>query len=256
MTFDLTKIKGMFFDIYATLIDWEAGIYPFLFRHLANQLPDSNPLRENNDKTRQTLIHMYAANEPIVEHENPKLPYPQILEQVYARIATELGVQVKRDDQIAFGRSVGDWPAFPDTIAAMEILAKHYKLAVLSNVDDASFARTSSGPLKGVHWDGIYTAEQVGSYKPNPNNYNFVVEKFQEKFDIPKDGLVLVAQSLDMDHLACKALGFKPGIWIARGASHMGGGNRKELEAQGLIDLGAAYNNLGELAEAVESAFS
>jgi 2-haloalkanoic acid dehalogenase type II len=255
MTLDLTQVKGMFFDIYATLIDWESGIYPFLFQHLAHQLPESNPLHGDNAKTRKTLLHMYAANEPTVEHENPKLPYPQILEQVYARIAAELGVQVKHDDQVAFGRTIGDWPAFPDTVAAMQTLAKHYKLAVLSNVDDASFARTCAGPLKGVHWDGIYTAEQIGSYKPNPNNYQHVVDKFQEKFGIPKDGLVMVAQSLDMDHAACKALGFKPGVWIARGDAAMGG-NKEEQEARGLIELGATYETLGELAEAVEKAFS
>jgi hypothetical protein len=34
------------------------------------------------------------------------------------------------------------------------------------------------------------------------------------------------------------------------------GGKRQELEQQGLIELGAEYATLGEMAEAVEKAFS
>jgi 2-haloalkanoic acid dehalogenase type II len=254
MAFAPTQVKGLFFDIYATLIDWEAGIYPFLLR-LAQHLPPSHLLRADTAETRKTLLYMYAATERAVEHDNPTLAYPNILEKVYARIAVELGVPVENDAQIAFGRSIGEWPAFPDTVAAMQMLAKYYKLVVLSNVDDASFARTCAGPLKGVHWDAIYTAEQIGSYKPNPANYNYVATKFQELFGIPKEHTTLVAQSLDIDHVACKALGFRPGVWIARGASHMGG-NRQELEVKGLLELGATYTTLGEFAEAVENAFS
>ena len=212
MAFDLKQFKGLFFDIYATLVDWEAGIYPQLLR-LSQALPQDDARRVDTPGTRTALLRAYAVNERAVEHENPALPYPQILEAVYARIAAQLGVQsFDRTDQVAFGRSIGDWPAFPDTVAAMQTLAKHYKLFVLSNVDDASFAQTCSGPLNGVHWDGIYTAEQIGSYKPNPNNYNFVVKRLDEDFGISKDQILLVAQSLDIDHVSTKALGFKPAV--------------------------------------------
>jgi 2-haloalkanoic acid dehalogenase type II len=254
MAFEPTKVKGLFFDIYATLIDWETGIYTSLLR-LAHRLPESDPLHADTTETRRTLLRMYAANEKIVEHDNPQLAYPKILEEVYARIAAKLDVPFEQTEQIAFGESIGDWPAFPDTVAAMQTLAKHYKLIVLSNVDDASFARTCAGPLNGVHWDAIYTAEQIGSYKPNVNNYNYVVTHLRDDFGIPKDQLIQVAQNLDLDHATCTALGFKPGVWIARGAAKMGG-NREELEAQGLLKLGATYATLGEMAEAVEKAFS
>jgi FMN phosphatase YigB (HAD superfamily) len=41
----------------------------------------------------------------------------------------------KSPEDVAFGQSIKDWPVFPDTIAALEKLSKHYKLVVLSNVD-------------------------------------------------------------------------------------------------------------------------
>jgi 2-haloalkanoic acid dehalogenase type II len=254
MGFNPTEFKGLFFDIYATLIDWEAGIYPQLL-HLSQKLPSGDARRDDNAENRKKLLRAYASNEKAVEHEHPRWPYPQILEEVYSRIASDLGVPIDSEDKVAFGRSIGDWPAFPDTVKAMQVLAKHYKLFVLSNVDNASFDRTRTGPLKGVHWDGIYTAEQIGSYKPNPNNYNHVVTRLDEDFGIEKDKILLVAQSLDIDHVSAKALGFKPAVWIARNRSFMGG-NREELESKGLIELGAEFSTLGEMAEAVEKAFS
>jgi 2-haloalkanoic acid dehalogenase type II len=245
MTFEPKQIKGLFFDIYATLISWEDGLYAHLLR--LTEEPDSP---ENRSK----YLRLNAAMEKAVEHEHPSWKYPRILEEMYARIAKELGLPFDREEQISFARQVGDWPAFPDTVAAMEILAKHYKLFVLSNVDEESFGRTCAGPLKGVHWDGIYTAEQIGSYKPDPRNYEYVVDRFQE-IGISKDEVVLVAQSLDVDHVSSKALGFKPGVWIAREASIMGG-DRGKLEEQGLLELGAIYPTLGEFAAAVEKAFA
>lgn len=258
-SFDLRSFKAIFFDIYATLIDWESGIYPSLLR-LSQNLPSGDPRREDTPSTRQTLLRMYAATEKVVEHENPKLAYPQILEKVYDRIASDLGVdadKVDESDRVAFGRSIGSWPAFPDTVAAMQVLAKHYKLFVLSNVDDESFARTCAGPLNGVHWDGIYTAQQIGSYKPDDRNYLFVVDRLREDFGINKDETLMVAQNLDLDHASAKRLGFRPAVWIARYAGEAAmGGDREELERQGVIELGAVYGSLGEMARAVEEVFS
>lgn len=253
MSLDLTQAKALFFDIYATLIDWEAGIYPQLLR-LSQQAESPANRLEDTPETRTRLLRSFAANDKVVDHENPTLPYSQILQKVYARIAAELGAKFSQEDQVAFGQSIGDWPAFPDTVKAMQVLGKYYKLFVLSNVDNASFERTRTGPLKGVHWDGIYTAEMIGSYKPNPNNYNYVVKRLETDFSIKKDEMLLVAQSLDIDHISAKALGFRPGIWIARNGSAMGG-IREELEKEGLLELGAVYTTLGEMAEAVERAF-
>ena len=244
MALDLKKTKGLFFDIYATLINWEAGIYPSLLR-LAKS--------EDTPATKEKLLEDYHEYQAEIWAAEPTLKYPKVLEQVYARIANNLGVSFTQEEQVAFGYSIGEWPAFPDTVEAMKVLSKHYKLFVLSNVDNASFKRTCTGPLQGVPWDGIYTAEQIGSYKPDPRNYEFVVTRAAEDFGIKKDELVMVAQSLDIDHLMSKKLGFPPGVWISRKGSAMGG-QREEMEQQGLLDIGATYDTLGEFAEAVEKA--
>jgi 2-haloalkanoic acid dehalogenase type II len=245
MATGLKETKGLFFDVYATLIDWEAGILPQLLQ-LAST-PETPELQKQ-------LFHAYHEYQKEIWVSDPTLKYPLVLERVYARVARDLGVTLSQDAQQAFGRSIGEWPAFPDTVKALERLAKHYKLFVLSNVDNESFERTRRGPLQNAHWDGIYTAETIGSYKPDPRNYEYVVEQ-AAKFGIKKSELLIVAQSLEFDHVMTKKLNFKPGIWIARGGSTMGG-HREELERDGLIDIAGAYDKLSDFADAVESAFS
>lgn len=246
MALDLAEIKGLFFDIYATLIDWEAGILPQLLR-LVESLPDA--------PSRDKLLHAFETHSDVVEHETPTMTYNKVLEETYVRMAADFGVACKQEDKVAFGNSIGDWPAFPDTVEAMKILAKHYKLYVLSNVDNASFERTRTGPLKSGHWDGIYTAEMIGSYKPNPNNYLYVAQRMKDDFGMKDSEILPVAQSLDIDHVTTKTLGFRPGVYITRSGSSMGG-NKEQMEKDGIIKLGATYATLGELAEAVEKAFA
>ena len=54
-------------------------------------------------------------------------------------------ITLRADAAEAFGQSIGDWPAFPDSAAALSRLkALGLKIVVLSNVDNDSFARRVS----------------------------------------------------------------------------------------------------------------
>jgi len=68
----------------------------------------------------------------------------------------------------AFAASLADWPIFPDTIPALVKLSSPelgLKLAVLSNVDRASFAYTRAALERGFAFAAAFTAEEIGSYK-------------------------------------------------------------------------------------------
>ena len=72
------------------------------------------------------------------------------------------------DAAAAFAVSLADWPIFPDTIPALVKLSSPelgLKLAVLSNVDRASFAYTRAALERGFAFAGAFTAEEIGSYK-------------------------------------------------------------------------------------------
>ena len=117
----------------------------------------------------------------------------------------------------AFGGSVGEWPAFPDSAAALRRLQRRFKLAVITNCDDDLFARSEE--RLGVRFDHVITAQQVGSYKPDPRNFHFA----HERIGAPRERILHVAQSLYHDHVPAKRLGMTT-VWINRRAGKGGGG--------------------------------
>lgn len=136
----------------------------------------------------------------------------------------------------------------------MQELAKYYKLIVLSNVSRSSFNETNAGPLKGVKFDAIYTAEDVGSYKPDLKNFEYLIKHAGEEFGTKKEEILKVAQSLYHDHIPAKKVGLQPSVWIRRaGDETLMGGKLKDYEGQ--VDLAEAVDTLGDLAAAVKKAF-
>jgi len=62
--------------------------------------------------------------------EKPHLVYTDILAEVYRRILKAEGIEIDDAAEKAateFGESVGSWPAFADTVKAMQRLGKHYQ---------------------------------------------------------------------------------------------------------------------------------
>ncbi|KAI9743199.1 MAG: hypothetical protein M1818_003043 [Claussenomyces sp. TS43310] len=256
MSFDLTKYKVLSFDIYATLIDWENGIYHALVDRLGG-LPVEQALHEASDvDKRKLLLGIYHEFETQIEREQPTLSYDQVLGEAYTRIAKQFNISSTQDKAESFGKTIGEWLPFPDTVAAMQILGERYKLIALSNVDKRSFNRTLSGPLQGVRFDGIYTAEDIGTYKPDLNNFKYLVEHARQDFGAQKTEILHVAQSLTHDHVPAKEFGLAPGVWIEReGKEGAMGGDRETLEHDDKINLAAAFETLGDMAEAVDQAF-
>ena len=82
----------------------------------------------------------------------------------------ELGL--RGDPDVDVGRlldSVADWPLWPDVRAAVDALRGAHRVGVLSNVDDAVFARTAVARL--VDPADVLTSERLHAYKPHPEIY-------------------------------------------------------------------------------------
>ncbi len=169
MTKTLTDFSVLTFDCYGTLIDWETGIWDAL-----------QPLLMENGSdavNRKEALEAFGAEENEQEARTPSLPYPQVLARVHRAVAKRFGLLTREDLDSAFAASLPHWPAFPDTAAALRALKRRYRLVILSNVHREGFA--ASNRKLGVRFDAVYTAEDIGSYKPSPRNFEFLLERLK-----------------------------------------------------------------------------
>jgi len=246
----LASFTTLSFDVYATLIDWESGIFLAL-APLSKRLPDAHPMKDN----KRGLLSLYTKLEGVLEHQYPGMPYTELLGEVYEKMAEDLGVpltpsEATKEEKAAFGNGVGSWPAFPDTVEALKQLAKRYKLIVLSNVDKGAFEKTCAGPLQGFQFDAVYTAQEIGSYKPDLRNFEWMIEHAERDLGVTKDGFLHVAQALIHDHVPARKAGLKS-CWIERAGDDAAMGGRLE-DLKDEVELAFRFKTLGDFAKAVE----
>lgn len=238
---DLTRYSALSFDVYGTLIDWEAGIASVLSEWAG---------RRGSDLDDEALLLAYADNEAAVEREYPGLVYSEVLQAAFRRTAADLGLVATDADVQALGRSVPDWPAFADTHEALERLKRHFKLVILSNVHqqgvDGSIARMQ------VAFDQVLTAEAIGSYKPAARNFEVLLERVGE-LGVEPPRLLHVAQSLFHDHVPAKGMRLDS-VWINRRHARPGWGATPNPGVDVTPDL--EFPSLVAFADAVDEAFN
>jgi len=238
---DLTKFQALSFDCYGTLIDWETGIAAVLAPWAREQ-----GLAASDEE----LLLAYADNEAAVEREAASALYPDVLAMAFRRTGETLGAPVSDAWAQRLGDSVGDWPAFPDSAAALAALARHYKLIILSNVHRAGFA-ASNERLRG-DFAAIITAEDVGAYKPAENHFRALDATLAE-LGVDRGALLHVAQSLFHDHVPAKREGL-PSVWINRRHDRPGWGATPQPADEWTYDL--QFASMAEFAAAVDQAFA
>ena len=208
---NLSDYAALSFDCYGTLIDWEAGIGAVL-----------TPWARDNDLDldQEALLTYYAEHEARTEAQLPDALYPDVLARSFTSLGRQLGVTVPAQWAATLGRSVPDWPAFPDSHDALAGLANHYRLIIVSNVDRAGFAASNS--RLDVSFDWIITAEDVGSYKPAAGHFD-TLRAGLDDLGVAPGKLLHVAQSLFHDHVPAKEAGL-PTVWINRRRGRPGWG--------------------------------
>ena len=199
----LSDFKVLTFDVYGTLIDWESGMVTAL-----KPLTD----RVSRSLTRDDILEAHAFHESTTQRWTPGKIYSDLLAVVYRRLAEEWGVKVAWEECVAYGLSVRQWPAFDDSRDALAYLRRHFELAVLTNTDNVSFS--GSNARLGVMFDGVYTAEDVGGYKPDDRNFDYMLEMLGRR-GIEKHQILHTAESMFHDHAPANRHGLK-NCWIYR----------------------------------------
>lgn len=259
----LTPFALLSFDVYGTLIDWETGLYAAAAPLLSQSSPTTSPL------SRAEFLTLYNTLEHAQQAATPHLKYSALLSLVYTQIASALSLPTpSREEADAFGASVGDWPPFADSADALRRLKRYYRLVVLSNVDEASFAASLPGLGGQGVFDAVLTAEAVGCYKPDLRNFEYLLREVRERFGVERGAVLHTAQSLVHDHVPAGKMGIRS-VWISRRGAAIGGGDIKTGEGEGEGGdirtmegegkIGAwewRFDTLGEMADAVEREFS
>ncbi|HYW94884.1 MAG TPA: haloacid dehalogenase type II [Bacteroidales bacterium] len=196
----MSKVKLISFDCYGTLIDWKKGVQETL-----------RPLFDDYflDIDDEHIFRLFAEfDENLVMGDF--MSYDGVLHEVMKRYAQRLNVNIQPSDTGALAESLPSWPPFEDSVPSLlELKNKGFRLAVISNVDRPLLDKTLAN--MDFTFDLIVTSDEIGSYKPSPENFLEALRRFH----LPVDEIIHVAQSHFHDILPARDLGITA-AWINR----------------------------------------
>ena len=212
------RYRYITFDCYGTLVDWRKGIESGLHVALGNV-----------HLSGQDLLKAYVQAERNEEADYKR--YREVLRLTVISMSGVLGVKVSDKAARRFSESVPDWPPFEDTAEFLRLAGRRgYKRYILSNVDDDILEETIK--KHGLELDGFVTAQEVGSYKPNPGHWL----EFMQKTGAKKVDVLHVAQSVYHDIIPCQRMGIDS-AWVNRYNERMPPGSHPTYIADSLAQL-------------------
>ena len=207
----LSDFKALTFDVGGTLIDIESGILNWFRPHL---------IRHRLAVSDSALLEAFAQAEKKYLNLLPQISFTRILPVVYREIAESCGLTPHEADGEAFMQSVQHWPAFPDSVSALQRLRKHFLLVAVTNVDSEFFRlmnQTLSDPF-----DLHSTCDEAGCNKPDLRVFQHMLAKLEER-GIERSQVLHVAQSQFHDLIPATRLGLRT-VWIKRHKDRFGFG--------------------------------
>jgi putative hydrolase of the HAD superfamily len=199
----LNEFNALTFDVVGTLIDFETGILEWFRPTLANK---------NLEKSDEEILTAFATCEDRYQRETPDKPFTAMLPLIYRDMALQWDINASENEAIEFQESIQTWPAFPDTIAALEELKTRYMLVAVTNAD--AWALKYMSDTMGNPFDEQVTCDEVGVNKPSPRVFDYVLEKFAS-VDVSKKNILHTAQSQYHDIVPAMSLGIST-MWIER----------------------------------------
>ena len=213
--------KYITFDCYGTLIDWEGGI-----KEALKKLTEKNGL----DLDLTIISDKYIKAELEVEAEQYR-KYHEVLQLSVKKLLKQIGFDISDQNALEFADSIYNWQPFSETHDVLaELKQRGYKLIILSNIDNEIIKRSIE--LMGIDFDGVVTAEEVGSYKPAHGHW----QEMLRRFNTQKEEVLHVAASYIHDIIPAKEQGFDS-IWINRNREEPTREIRPDLEFKDLRPL-------------------
>jgi len=207
----LSDFKALTFDVGGTLIDIESGILNWFRPHL---------VRHHLEISDSTLLEAFAQAEEKYLNLLPQISFTRILPVVYREIAESCGLTPREADGEEFMQSVQHWPAFADSVSALQELRKHFLLVAVTNAD-SEFFRLMNQTL-GDPFDLHSTCDEVGCNKPDLRVFQHMLAKLEAR-GIERHQVLHVAQSQFHDLIPATQLGLRT-VWLKRRQDRFGFG--------------------------------
>jgi 2-haloacid dehalogenase len=222
--FEAHKTTTLTFDCYGTLIDWESGACRAL-RDIYGY--------SRSEVTDDALVDLFLHADARIIRENI-FPYSKVLQRVAQSVAESLRVRSDPALETSFANSLPTWPVFEETNPSLTWLARRYRLAIISNVDDHLLSQTIK--QLAVPFEVIVTSEQTKSYKPDHAIFDRAVKLIGEH----PSRIIHIAEGR-CEATPARALGMRS-IWVNRSPRSDDGSNAQP---------NAVVSNLTQIVEAI-----
>ena len=117
-------------------------------------------------------------------------------------------------------------------------------------MDKKNFAEVLKNALAGVDFDAVYVAEAIGSYKPDLNNFQYLIRNARDELGVQMEQILMTAHGLKSDHVPAMKIGMTS-AWIARGQ-----GDKESKAVEGKVAFTWRFDTMGEMAVAAEEEFA
>ncbi|KAF2157793.1 HAD-like protein [Myriangium duriaei CBS 260.36] len=210
------------FDTMGTLLDERKGLAA-AFEPTASHLSKRPEGEEVHEKLNVALASQ-------MKKDGASTAYRTIMARAHRAVTLDLSdsqYTPNEEESLAFADGLKKWPAFPDTVEALQSLAKNSKLVLLSNMDTETLEYIAGqGALQHVPIAACIGRDKSHGFKPDHRVNQSLVDAAQTQFGVSKEKILLVAQGIKSDHVPAKEMGLSS-AWIDR----YGGGESALKEA-------------------------
>ena len=191
--------KYITFDCYGTLTDFSN------MNKLAREIY-SNRLQ---GAELERFVHLFGGYR-FDECLGPYKRYDQVIVNAVRRTCERTGVPFSQEEAEKFYQAIPNWGPWPDVPEGLRRLATKYKLVILSNTTEEIIM--SNVEKLGAPFHAVFTAEQVQSYKPRMQGFEYMFEKLGCQ---PED-VLHVSAHMEYDLQTVEVMGMKHKVFINR----------------------------------------
>lgn len=165
------NVEALTFDLYGTLVDWEAVWTKVAGKFLAQYRAKVTP---------QEFCNFWKAE--CLRLGNTKYErYASLLRKGLGEAYRRYGINGSVNDSEVLLRSWGEIGPFPDVEDALRRLKRNFRVCIISNTDNNLIDQVL--PHLRISFDEIITAEDLRAYKPALKMYRTALEQLACKAD-------------------------------------------------------------------------